>query len=138
MTPPAAVAWGAHLGWIHLQNTPLAFMEARIAFVFFTIAAIAELIADQLPTTPARTAPVGFSARILTSGFCGAALALAAGQSVIISALIAIVGAVAGTLGGYHARVGLVRGLKVPDIAIALPEDLIAIGGALFVISRFH
>ena len=138
MTPPAAVAWAAHLGWIHLHNTPLSFLESRIALVLLTMAAIAELIADQLPSAPARTAPVGFTARIVTSGFCGAALALSAGQSVTISAFVAIVGAVAGTVAGYHARVGLVRALKVPDIAVALPEDLIAISGALFVISHFH
>jgi uncharacterized membrane protein len=39
--------------------------------------------------------------------------------------------------GGYHARVGLVRALRVPDFAIAIPEDLIAIGLGLFLASRF-
>jgi uncharacterized membrane protein len=33
-------------------------------------------------------------------------------------------------------RTGLVRALKVPDLAIALLEDALAIGGGLFLISR--
>jgi len=31
----------------------------------------------------------------------------------------------------------LVRSLKVPDIAIGVPEDLIAIGLGFFLVSRF-
>jgi uncharacterized membrane protein len=46
-------------------------------------------------------------------------------------------GAVAGTFGGYHARHGLVTGLKVPDLAIAIPEDIVAVGLGLFIASRF-
>jgi uncharacterized membrane protein len=42
-----------------------------------------------------------------------------------------------GTFGGYRARVGLVKSLKVPDIAVAIPEDLIAIGLGCFLVSRF-
>jgi len=30
-----------------------------------------------------------------------------------------------------------VRGLKVPDAVIAIPEDLIAIGAGLLLVSRF-
>jgi uncharacterized membrane protein len=73
----------------------------------------------------------------VSGGFSAAALALAAGQPVALGIALGVIGAVAGTLGGYHARRGLVQGLKVPDIAIAVPEDLIAIGLGLFVVSRF-
>ena len=51
--------------------------------------------------------------------------------------ILAVVGALAGTFGGYHARRGLVRGLKVPDFVIAIPEDLIAVGLAVLIVSRF-
>jgi uncharacterized membrane protein len=137
VTAPAAVAWGAHLGWVNLHGTPLAFMGSIVALALFTIGAAGEFITDQLPSTPARTVPMQFGARIVSGGFSGAALALAAGQSVFLGIALGIIGAVAGTLGGYHARRGLVRGLKVPDIAIAVPEDIIAIGLGLFVVSRF-
>jgi uncharacterized membrane protein len=137
VTAPAAVAWGAHLGWLNLHGTPLAFMGSIVALALFTIGAAGEFITDQLPSTPARTVPMQYGARIVSGGFSGAALALAAGQSVFLGIALGIIGAVAGTLGGYHARRGLVRGLKVPDIAIAVPEDIIAIGLGLFVVSRF-
>jgi uncharacterized membrane protein len=137
VTAPAAVAWGAHLGWLNLHGTPLAFMGSIIALALFTIGAAGEFVTDQLPSTPARTVPMQFGARIVSGGFSAAALALAAGQPVALGIALGVIGAVAGTLGGYHARRGLVQGLKVPDIAIAVPEDLIAIGLGLFVVSRF-
>ena len=52
-------------------------------------------------------------------------------------ALIAVIGAIAGAFGGYQARVRLVRGLRVPDAVIAIPEDLLAIGLGLLLVSRF-
>ena len=39
--------------------------------------------------------------------------------------------------GGYEARTRLVKALKVPDVLIACLEDAIAIGGGLFIVSRF-
>ena len=30
MTAPAAVSWAARLGWLHLENTGLAFMGSAI------------------------------------------------------------------------------------------------------------
>jgi uncharacterized membrane protein len=64
-------------------------------------------------------------------------MAVAGGASLVVGALIGAVGAVVGAFAGYKARVGLVRGLKVPDIVIAIPEDLVAIGLAVFFVSHF-
>jgi uncharacterized membrane protein len=47
------------------------------------------------------------------------------------------IGAIAGTFGGYWARTGLVRALQVPDMAIAIPEDVLAIGLGLLLVSSF-
>jgi uncharacterized membrane protein len=131
------VTWAAHLGWIDLRGTRLAFLSSVVAVAFFTLGAAVEFVTDQLPSTPARTVPVQLGARIVAGGFCGAALALAASQSVALGIVLAMVGAVAGTYGGYHARRALVRGLKVPDFVIATLEDLIAVSAALFIASRF-
>ena len=73
-TPPAIVAWAAHLGWLNLNNSLLAFMGSRIAVVIFSLLAVFELIGDLRPQTPKRTAPVPLVARILTGGLCGACL----------------------------------------------------------------
>ena len=57
LTAPAVVAWGAHLGWLNLHGSPLAFMGSTTAVAVFSLLAIGELIADKLPMTPKRTAP---------------------------------------------------------------------------------
>jgi uncharacterized membrane protein len=137
LTAPAVVAWAAHLGWINLSGSPLAFMGSMWAVGLFTILALAELVADQLPSTPARTAPVGLGARIVTALLCGACLGIAGGASLWLGAIVAVIGALVGTFGGYRARVGLVKSLHAPDIAIAVPEDLIAIGLGLLIVTRF-
>jgi len=137
LTAPAVVAWAAHIGWINLHGSPLAFMGSAWAVGVFTVLAVVELVADQLPGTPSRTAPVGLSARIVTSALSGACLAIAGGAMIWLGALAGAVGGIAGAFGGYQARVGLVRMLRVPDFAIAVPEDLVAIGLGLFLVSRF-
>jgi uncharacterized membrane protein len=137
MTAPAVVAWAAHLGWINLSGSHLAFMGSVWAVGIFTLCALGEFVADQLPSTPPRTAALGLSARIVIGLLTGACLGIAGGVSIGLAAVVGAIGAVAGAFGGYHARVGLVRSLRVPDIAIAIPEDLVAIGLGLLAVSRF-
>ena len=135
-TPPAVVAWAAHLGWLNLNNSSLAFMGSIIAVVIFSILALFELFLDLQPTTPKRTAPVPLTARILTGGLCGACLCAASNQSLIIGAILGGVGGAIGAFAGYEIRRKLVAGLNIKDIFIALLEDLIAIGLACFFVSR--
>src|SRR5713226_3993606 len=68
LTAPAAVAWAARRNWINLHNTPLSFMGSTAAVVIFTLLAVVELVADQLPSTPSRTKPPGLIARIVLGG----------------------------------------------------------------------
>jgi uncharacterized membrane protein len=126
LTAPAFVSWAAYLHWINLAGTPLAFMGSSIAVGIFTFLAIIELIADVLPKTPPRTAPMGLIARIVTGGLSGACIYAGAAAAPIVGAMLGIIGAVIGTFGGYHIRRALVSGLKVKDIMIALPEDIVA------------
>ncbi len=140
-TAPMVVAWAAHLGWINLAGSHLSFMGSIWAGSLFTLGALAEYVGDQLPSTPARTTAGPLSARILTGLLTGACLGVAGGVSPLVGAIVAAVGAVAGAFGGYQARTRLVRGLHVPDAAIAIPEDLVAIGlGCLCCveIAKFH
>jgi uncharacterized membrane protein len=112
-------------------------MSSRWAVGIFTILAVVEFIGDQLPSTPARTAAIGLSARIVMGGLSGACLAVAGGASVAVGAVVGAVGGVAGAFGGYYARTGLVRALRVADFAIAIPEDIVAVGLGLILASRF-
>ncbi|MFM0198473.1 DUF4126 family protein [Paraburkholderia fungorum] len=128
MTAPAAVSWAAHLGWIPLQDTPLAFLGFTATPYIFTVLAIVELITDQLPKTPSRTVPMQFGTRIVLGGLCGAAIGAAHGG--LLGGLIAgVVGAVIGTLGGAKARGALARAFG-RDLPAALIEDAVAIVGA--------
>jgi uncharacterized membrane protein len=137
MTAPAVIAWAVHLGWINLAGSHLDFMRSPWAVGIFTLGAIGEFVADLLPTTPSRTAPGGLIARILTGSLSGACLGFAGSASPWAGALLGAVGALAGAFGGYQVRVGLVRALKLPDFAVAISEDLVAIGAALLLTSRF-
>jgi uncharacterized membrane protein len=137
LTVPATVAFAARQGWMNLHNTPLSFMGSTAAFAIFALLALGELVADKLPSAPSRTAPLGVGARIVTGGLCGGCAALAGSQPLILGAVLGIVGGLAGTYGGYQARTGLVKALKVPDFVIAVVEDVIAIGGSLLIVSRF-
>ena len=137
LTAPAVLAWAAHRNWLNVHNTPLSFMASTAAMVIFVLLAVGELIADQLPSTPSRTAPPGLIARIVTSGLCGAGIAAAGTQSLVAGAILGIVGALIGTFGGYQVRTGLVKVLNVPDLVIATLEDVVAIGGGLVIVSRF-
>jgi uncharacterized membrane protein len=136
MTAPAVVAWAAHLGSLHLHDTSLAFMGSTIAVGILSVFAIGELIADKLPKTPRRTMIAPLLARAVTGGLCGACLDLSRNQSLIIGAILGAVGAVLGAFGGYEIRKRLVSRLNIPDLFVALPEDLIAIASALFFVSR--
>jgi uncharacterized membrane protein len=136
MTGPAAVSWAARLGWLHLQGTWLAFLGHVATPFVFTVLALGELTADKLPKTPSRTAPGPFIGRVVCGALCGAALG-ASGGSLGGGLVAGALGAVIGTLGGYQARMRLVKATGGKDLPIALLEDLVAIGGALFIVSRF-
>jgi uncharacterized membrane protein len=136
LTGPAVTSWAAHLGWLSLGGTPMRFMSSIVTVTIFTLLAVLELIADQLPSTPARTAPVGLSARVVMGGLCGATIAVGGGESMALGIVLGVIGAIVGTYGGYQARTRSVKALGVPDVVIAVIEDIVAIGGGLLVLSR--
>ena len=81
--------------------------------------------------------PVQLTARVLTGALSGACIYVASGGSSVVGALIGAVGAVAGTYAGYNVRRSLVRALNVPDLYVALGEDVLTIVASFFVVSRF-
>jgi uncharacterized membrane protein len=136
LTAPAVVCWAAHLGSLHLAGSKLAFMGYPGTLAFFTLLAVVELIADKLPKTPSRTAPPGLIARIVFGGLCGVALAISAGGNLIIAATVGVIGALFATFAGYNIRHALVLRGHLPDLAVALVEDVIAIAGGFLIVSR--
>lgn len=133
MTAPAAVSWAAHAGWLPLHDTPLAFLGFRITPYVFTLLAIAEVVADQLPGASSRKVPVQFGARLISGGFCGAAMGLTKAAPVAGS-VAGVIGAVLGTLGSAQARTRLAGALG-KDLPAALIEDVVAIGSAALIVA---
>ncbi|MGR9397534.1 DUF4126 family protein (plasmid) [Rhizobium leguminosarum] len=132
MTAPAAVAWGAALGWFDVSQTPLAFMGYKWTPWIFTLLAVVELITDQLPSTPSRKVPVQFGARIVMGALAGATIGAASG--LLFGGLIAgVIGAVIGTYGGAAVR-GRLAASFGKDLPAALIEDAVAIIGALLIV----
>jgi uncharacterized membrane protein len=131
LTAPAAVSWAARLGWLPLGNTWLAFLGFAYTPYIFTALALGELVADKLPKTPSRKAPGPFLFRIVSGAVCGAALTDGQAGGLIAGAL----GGIAGTLGGYEFRARLVKAIGGKDFPIALLEDVIAVGGAVWIVS---
>jgi uncharacterized membrane protein len=137
MTAPAVVAWAAHLGWLHLAGYPLLFMQSRVSLVIFTLAAIGEFVGDLLPAAPPRTTLFPLVVRLIVGLLTGACLAISGGVSLWIGGIAGATGAIAGAFGGYYARTGLVRALRVKDAVIAIPEDLFAVFFGILIVSRF-
>jgi uncharacterized membrane protein len=131
MTAPALVSWLAYHGGLDLSGTWLSFLGNFWVHVITVILAIVELITDQLPSTPSRKVPVQFGARIVMGALAGGAIGAAKG-SLVVGAILGIVGAVIGTYGGaaFRARLASAFGSDRPA---ALVEDAVAIGGAVLI-----
>lgn len=140
MTAPAADCWGAHFGWLRYSGTEhasrLSFIHSPVTLIVFTLFAVGELIADKLPRTPARTAPPGLITRIIFGAACGGALSVGVGGRFDLASLFGAVGAIAGTFGGYQVRRALTANGKLPDLPVALVEDVIAVVGAFLIVSN--
>jgi uncharacterized membrane protein len=133
----AVTCWAVFLHWLYPVGSPLKYLGSIFAVVLFSVFALFELVSDKLPKTAARTKPAGLIPRILLGGLCGATVAAAGGQWLALGAVLGAVGGIAGAFGGYQVRTLLVKALGVPDFVIAVLEDAVAIGGGLFLLSRF-
>lgn len=132
MTAPAAMSWAAHLGYLNLDGSWLAFMGHRFTPWILSVLALGEFVTDQLPSTPSRKVPVQLGARLVSGALSGAMIGVDGGT--VLGGLVAgIVGAVIGTLGGAAARSRLATAFG-RDLPAALIEDAVAIIGAILVV----
>ena len=114
---------------MYLNGTWLAFLGNTWARWILTLFALAELAADQLPSTPSRTVPVAFGT--VTGALSGAAIA--AGTGTMIGGILAgIVGAIIGILGGRACR-ALLAAAFGNDRPAAFIEDAVAIVAGLVI-----
>jgi uncharacterized membrane protein len=131
-TAPAAVCWAAFLGWVPVGGSKLWFLGTITAVYISTGLALVELVLDKQSWIGARTKPGPLIDRLIMGGLSGAAMGAGPG------AIAGGIGALVGTFGGYRARHWIVSKGKLPGIAVALVEDVIAVGGAFLIVSRFR
>jgi uncharacterized membrane protein len=86
----------------------------------------AELVADKLPMTPSRLDAPGLAGRLISAGLAAAVLARSAHWTPIPAVLTASAAALAAARVCHDARAALAR--RVPDPAVAMVEDVLAIG----------
>jgi len=137
LTAPAVVSWAAHLHRLDLRDSPLAMLSSTFAAYMASALGIGELIADKLPSVPNRTSPLPMAFRIISGAICGASLCISVDRLILAGSLLGALGAINGAFGGFHVRRLSGKYLKIPDMAIGLAEDVLAIGAGLFVVSRF-
>jgi uncharacterized membrane protein len=137
LTAPAVASWAAHLGRLSLTGTALAFLGSIVTVIIFTLLALVEIVNDKRPSTPNRTGVVGLSVRIVTGGLTGAALAAAGAQSKLLGAILGAAGGVSGAFGGLNIRKWLVHALKLPDMVVAVSEDIVTVALGILIVTRF-
>jgi uncharacterized membrane protein len=136
MTAPALVSWAARLGWLDLSDSWLSFLGSRATIIILSLLALGELVADKLPKTPNRTdlGPLVF--RAITGGFSSMVLCASAHQPLATGAILGALGAIAGAFAGYEIRHRLVQVFGLPDLGVAIAEDIVAIGCGLLIVSH--
>ena len=127
MTAIAVVCWFAHLGLLEVQGTWAFWTASIFSVIVFSLAALGEYVGDKLPNTPARTAPIGLSARVIFGGLVGAIVATGLQGSTTEGAILGTIGAVIGSFGGFFTRRHLVQRFSCRDWPVALFEDFVAV-----------
>ncbi len=88
-------------------------------------AALGELVADKLPSTPPRTEARGLVPRIGLGGLSAGLLARSVGAPVPVAVAVGAGTAAGAAFAGMAARGALAR--RLPPLAAALAEDLVAV-----------
>ncbi|HEX2331372.1 MAG TPA: DUF4126 family protein [Candidatus Angelobacter sp.] len=109
------------------QHSGPAFLMNSRTVTALELAAVAELIVDKLPGSPARTAPLALIARICSGGFAGALIAGHRRNDRVFGALLGAAGAVAAAYGMYFVRKAAAEKSGLPDSLFAVAEDASAV-----------
>lgn len=134
MTPPAVLAQTLNRARPRVpqlarrRRPPAAALGSDRAAALLPLAAAGELVADKLPVTPARTDPAPLLGRIGSGALVGAAVAAVRRQNPIVPALIGAASAAASSFAMMELRRRLGERLDLPDPAVAVVEDALAVG----------
>ena len=112
-------------------SAPLAFLASGGGRRAAYLAALGEIVADKLPVTPNRMDRGPLIGRIVSGAVAGAVLATARGvrgPRLVLPVATAAAGAYLGSWAGCTARAAVGRATGLPDPAVAVGEDLVAVG----------
>jgi uncharacterized membrane protein len=116
-----------------LNGTPPAQLPAllghRAVRPIAVTAALGELVADKLPSTPPRTEARGLVPRIGLGGLSAGLLARSAGAPTAAAVAVGAGAATGAAFAGMAAREALAK--RVPPVAAAIVEDVVAVTLAL-------
>jgi uncharacterized membrane protein len=130
MTPIAVLCWFAYAGQLSADWAP--WISHLSLAVVFTVLAVGEIIADKTPRIPDRVSAAPLVWRLTLAGFVGAIAATSMQGPGLEGVLLAVVGALIGAFGGYMLRRDLVQKFDCRDWHIAIAEDILAIGVAIW------
>ena len=134
MTPPAVLArtLASRKPSVPLlarqRRQPARALGADRAATLLTIAAAGELTADKLPVAPPRTSPPALFGRFASGALAGATVAAIRCQNPVLPVLVGAASGVASSFVMMELRKRAGEALGVPDPAVALVEDLLAVG----------
>jgi uncharacterized membrane protein len=110
-----------------LEGAATRFLAQPIVSSTLRVAAIGEMIADKLPGVPNRIEPGPLVGRAVIGAATGGMLAKLNQSSLLAGSLLGALGAGLGAYVGYYARRALTSEVGLPDLAVAVVEDVLAI-----------
>ena len=138
--PVAAVAWQRADGGLKRGNGPVwSALDSPATRWIATALAVGEVVGDKLPMTPNRIDGAAKYGRIGIGAIAASLVASGLGArsgGLLIAALSGALGATAGTYGGFHARQGVKTQYDLPDLPVALIEDITALTIARLAVAR--
>ncbi|KQN41741.1 DUF4126 family protein [Frigoribacterium sp. Leaf44] len=98
-------------------------------------AGVGELVGDKLPATPSRVGAGPLFGRAVSGAAAGIAMAGTGRRGTPVAAALAgASGALVGSWFFYRARKAVVEKTGLPDVAVALVEDVVAVSGSVAVV----
>jgi uncharacterized membrane protein len=136
MTAIAVLCWFA---WLQLlpQAGKGSWAGYLVTAILFTVCAVGEYIADTLPSTPSRLAPVGLGTRLVLGAVVGGLAAHGIYEPAAGGVIFGVTGALIGTYGGHWLRRFLARRVG-RDLPVALLESVVALGVAVLMCWQLH
>ncbi len=110
-----------------LRGSALRHLGSPLVSAALALMAGGELVADKLPSIPARIDPAPLSGRMMSGAFVGAVISRMRRRSMASGALLGAASAAAGSFAAYHARRALTEDGGLPDPLAAVAEDALAL-----------